>query len=155
MTWWVIGKTFPPDITIVRRNIGKNSVSAKRGYTVGICLFPVPGATHQITGLGLIARSRPLASGLIHAMSSPMVVTFQPLASSLLWRNKHGEVCLTAGRRKGCCKVVFIAPGGLNTKNKHVLGKPAKGHRLRLPAGPWTMQSRRAKHFYPKSAFPP
>src|SRR5579872_531853 len=38
----------------------------------------VPGATPKKPASGLMARRRPLASGLIHAMSSPTVHTFQP-----------------------------------------------------------------------------
>ncbi len=38
----------------------------------------VPGATPKQPYSGLIAYSRPSACGLIHAMSSPIVVTFQP-----------------------------------------------------------------------------
>src|SRR6202051_3716218 len=38
----------------------------------------VPGATPKKPASGLIARRRPLASGLIPAMSSPTVQTFQP-----------------------------------------------------------------------------
>ena len=44
----------------------------------GFVLFDVPGATPKKPASGLIARSRPSASGLIHAMSSPTVHTFQP-----------------------------------------------------------------------------
>jgi hypothetical protein len=44
----------------------------------GLVWSPVPGATPKKPASGLIARSRPLASGLIHAMSSPTVHTFQP-----------------------------------------------------------------------------
>jgi hypothetical protein len=39
----------------------------------------VPGATPNRPYSGLMARKRPSGLGLIHAMSSPMVVTFQPL----------------------------------------------------------------------------
>src|SRR5580692_133087 len=38
----------------------------------------VPGATPNSPASGLIARRRPVESGLIHAMSSPTVQTFQP-----------------------------------------------------------------------------
>src|SRR6185369_7134299 len=44
----------------------------------GLVLLPVPGATPKKPDSGLIARRRPFASGLIHAMSSPTVHTFQP-----------------------------------------------------------------------------
>src|SRR5712675_1011670 len=44
----------------------------------GFVCREVPGATPKKPASGLIARRRPLASGLIHAMSSPTVHTFQP-----------------------------------------------------------------------------
>src|SRR5690242_19775544 len=47
----------------------------------GFVLADVPGATPKKPASGLIARRRPLASGLIHAMSSPTVVIFQPLSA--------------------------------------------------------------------------
>src|SRR5688572_30061210 len=46
---------------------------------LGLVSQPVPGATPKKPASGLIARSAPFASGLIQAMSSPTVVTFQPL----------------------------------------------------------------------------
>src|SRR5580658_7663966 len=45
----------------------------------GLVLSLVPGATPKNPASGLMARNWPLASGLIQAMSSPTVVTFQPL----------------------------------------------------------------------------
>src|ERR1700722_2646808 len=44
----------------------------------GLVLIDVPGATPKNPASGLIARSRPFSSGLIQAMSSPTVHTFQP-----------------------------------------------------------------------------
>src|SRR5208283_5382527 len=44
------------------------------------CSF-VPGATPKNPASGLIARKTPCSSFLIHAMSSPTVVTFQPSIS--------------------------------------------------------------------------
>jgi hypothetical protein len=46
---------------------------------LGFVSQPVPGATPKNPDSGLIARSFPSFEGLIHAMSSPIVVTFQPL----------------------------------------------------------------------------
>src|SRR5437016_6278251 len=45
---------------------------------LGLVLAEVPGATPKKPASGLIARKAPLASGLIQAMSSPTVHTFQP-----------------------------------------------------------------------------
>src|SRR6266536_827918 len=44
----------------------------------GFVLTDVPGATPKNPASGLIACKRPFASGLIQAMSSPTVQTFQP-----------------------------------------------------------------------------
>src|SRR5579883_865790 len=44
----------------------------------GFVLVDVPGATPKKPASGLIARRRPCASGLIQAISSPTVQTFQP-----------------------------------------------------------------------------
>src|SRR5204863_1566374 len=44
----------------------------------GLVCTEVPGATPKKPASGLIACRRPLASGLIQAMSSPTVQTFQP-----------------------------------------------------------------------------
>src|SRR5262245_23815170 len=44
----------------------------------GLVFGPVPGATPKKPASGLMARSEPSALGLIQAMSSPTVQTFQP-----------------------------------------------------------------------------
>ena len=44
----------------------------------GLVFMDVPGATPKNPASGLIARNCPVASGLIHAMSSPTVQTFHP-----------------------------------------------------------------------------
>src|ERR1700756_1365313 len=44
----------------------------------GLVFTEVPGATPKNPASGLIARRRPLPSGLIQAISSPTVHTFQP-----------------------------------------------------------------------------
>src|SRR5947208_9473549 len=51
---------------------------ASAAMALGLVLTEVPGATPKNPASGLIARRRPLASGLIQAMSSPTVHTFQP-----------------------------------------------------------------------------
>src|SRR5271154_4767319 len=45
---------------------------------LGFVFFEVPGATPKKPASGLMARSLPLSSGLIQAISSPTVQTFQP-----------------------------------------------------------------------------
>src|SRR5918994_304062 len=49
---------------------------------LGLVSREVPGATPNTPASGLIARSRPLPSGLIQAMSSPTIDTFQPFIAS-------------------------------------------------------------------------
>src|ERR1700733_9653357 len=51
---------------------------ASVAIALGLVLALVPGATPKKPASGLIARSWPLASGLIQAISSPTVQTFQP-----------------------------------------------------------------------------
>src|ERR1051326_7503681 len=51
---------------------------ASVAIALGLVLFDVPGATPKNPASGLMARKRPVASGLIQAMSSPTVQTFQP-----------------------------------------------------------------------------
>src|SRR5271155_773925 len=51
---------------------------ARVAMALGLVLALVPGATPKKPASGLMARSLPLASGLIQAMSSPTVQTFQP-----------------------------------------------------------------------------
>jgi len=55
---------------------------ASAAIAFGLVLTDVPGATPKNPASGLMARSRPLASGLIQAMSSPTVVTFQSFSPS-------------------------------------------------------------------------
>src|SRR6516165_4101444 len=45
---------------------------------LGLVFIEVPGATPKNPVSGLMARSFPVASGLIQAISSPTVQTFQP-----------------------------------------------------------------------------
>src|SRR6202163_3467160 len=59
--------------TLVKRVL-RESVS----IALGLVWREVPGATPKKPASGLIARKRPLASGLIQAMSSPTVQTFHP-----------------------------------------------------------------------------
>ena len=47
---------------------------------LGLVAIEVPGATPKYPASGLMAYSLPSSPGLIQAMSSPIVVTFQPSA---------------------------------------------------------------------------
>src|SRR5689334_3003734 len=62
----------------VRATLVKIVLRASVDIAFGFVFTDVPGATPKNPASGLIARRRPLASGLIQAMSSPTVHTFQP-----------------------------------------------------------------------------
>src|SRR3989442_3144701 len=62
----------------VRATLVKMVLRASVAIAFGLVFTEVPGATPKKPASGLIARRRPLASGLIQAMSSPTVQTFQP-----------------------------------------------------------------------------
>ena len=76
----LVGHALPPDAAFGReRDVGEDGVARERGHRVRVGLDATcPGATPKKPASGLIARSRPSASGLIQAMSSPTVQTFQP-----------------------------------------------------------------------------
>src|SRR5579862_4797605 len=62
----------------VSATLVKIVLRASVAIAFGLVCFEVPGATPKKPASGLIARSRPSASGLIQAMSSPTVQTFHP-----------------------------------------------------------------------------
>src|SRR5215475_12380293 len=62
----------------VRATFVKIELVASVAIAFGLVFTDVPGATPKKPASGLIACSRPFASGLIQAMSSPTVQTFQP-----------------------------------------------------------------------------
>src|ERR1700687_1834074 len=63
----------------VRATLVKMEFLASVAIAFGLVLCDVPGATPKKPVSGLMARRRPLASGLIQAISSPTVHTFHPL----------------------------------------------------------------------------
>src|SRR5579863_8373966 len=62
----------------VRATLVKMVLRERVAMAAGLVLALVPGATPKKPASGLMARRRPLESGLIQAMSSPTVHTFQP-----------------------------------------------------------------------------
>src|SRR5271170_2405535 len=62
----------------VSATLVKMVLRASVAMALGLVLAEVPGATPKKPDSGLMARSWPLASGLIQAMSSPTVQTFHP-----------------------------------------------------------------------------
>ena len=76
----LVGEVLPPHVAVVgERGVGEHGVArracgARSGWTCSL----VPGATPKNPNSGLIACRRPSSPNFIHAMSSPMVSTFQP-----------------------------------------------------------------------------
>src|ERR1700678_1873551 len=62
----------------VSATLVKMVLRARVAIALGLVLALVPGATPKNPASGLMARRRPSASGLIQAISSPTVHTFQP-----------------------------------------------------------------------------
>ena len=113
----------PPHVAVVgERGVGEHGVArracaSRSGWTRSL----VPGATPKNPNSGLIACRRPSSPNFIHAMSSPMVSTFQPG----IGRDEHGEVGLAARRRERGGDVVHAALGARDLEDEHVLGEPA------------------------------
>src|SRR6059036_3946396 len=62
----------------VKATLVKIEFVASVAIAFGFVFSEVPGATPKNPASGLIARKQPFSSGLIQAMSSPTVKTFQP-----------------------------------------------------------------------------
>src|SRR5579864_1820271 len=111
-----------------------------------LVLLEVPGATPNNPASGLIARSRPLASGLIQAMSSPTVHTFQPA-------NAGGGMSmekLVFPHALGNAPATYVfSPCGSSTPRMSICSAIQPSSRAMFDA------IRSAKHFLPSSAFPP
>src|SRR5208282_1230606 len=71
-------QTSPSSVSAV---LVKIAFLAQAAIALGLDCSFVPGATPKNPASGLIACNRPRSSILIHAMSSPTVVTFQPSSS--------------------------------------------------------------------------
>ena len=108
----------------VRATLVKIVFRASVAIALGLVAFEVPGATPKKPASGLIARSRPSASGLIQAMSSPTVQTFHPLLERR-GRHQHREVGLAAGAGEGGGHVRLLALRILDAQDQHVLRQPA------------------------------
>src|SRR6202012_2451970 len=87
---------------------------ASVAMALGLVLALVPGATPKNPASGLMARSWPFLSGLIQAMSSPTVQTFQPsnpaggiIMAKLVLPQAEGE----AGATEGFSVVPFFSAG--------------------------------------------
>src|ERR1700690_4349704 len=120
----------------------------REAMAFGFVFIDVPGATPKNPASGLIARSRPPASGLSHAMSSPSVHTFHPMSvkafggtiiAKLVFPHALGNAAVT----------YVLSPWGLSTPRMSMCS----------PIHPWPRALsgaiRSAKHFLPGRALPP
>src|SRR5581483_9926324 len=112
----------------------------------GFVFADVPGATPKNPASGLIARSCPFLSGLIKAMSSPTVQTFQPsipgggiIIAKFVFPQALGNAAAT----------YVFSPSGFSTPTISMCSAIQPSSRAMLEA------MRKAKHFFPSSAFPP
>ena len=109
----------------------------------GLVCSPVPGATPKNPASGLIAYSRP-SPNFIHAMSSPIVSTFQP-------------------SRVGISIARLVLPHALGKAPVMYLTSPSGEVSLRISmcsaiqpsSRAITEAIRSAKHFLPSRALPP
>src|SRR5450755_69032 len=110
----------------------------------GLVTSPVPGATPKKPASGVTAYSRPSAPNFIHAMSSPIVSTFQPARVGIsiarfVLPQALGKAALT----------YFTSPSGAVTFRISMCSASQPSSRAITDA------MRRAKHFLPSSALPP
>src|SRR5262249_19960839 len=110
----------------------------------GFDFMLVPGATPKNPASGLIAYRRPSGPNFIHAMSSPIVSTFQP-----------GTVEISIARfvlpqATGNAPVMyFVLPSGFVNFNMSMCSASQPSSRA------WTDAILSAWHFFPSNAFPP
>jgi hypothetical protein len=107
----------------VSATLVKMVLRASVAMALGLVLPTGAGRDAEEAGFGIDGAQRPLASGLIQAMSSPTVQTFQPFETG--GRNQHGEVGLAAGAGKRGGDVGLFALRILHAEDQHVLGHPA------------------------------
>ena len=112
----------------------------------GLVFGEVPGATPKKPASGLIARRCPFSSGLIQAMSSPTVQTFQPSkpAGGIIM----AKFVFPQALGKAAATYVF-SPCGSSTPRISMCSAIQPSSRAMFDA------IRRAKHFFPSSALPP
>ena len=111
---------------------------------VRVRLVARAGATPKKPASGLMAYRRPSSPNFIHAMSSPIVSTFQPA-------------------KLGTSIARLVLPRGARERAREVLGLPSGEVSLMISmcsasqpsSRAMTEAMRRAKHFLPSSALPP
>src|SRR5256714_8590756 len=124
----------------------KIELVASVAIAFGFVLTEVPGATPKNPASGLIARRRPLASGLIQAISSPTVKTFQP--SKPFGGMSMAKFVLPQALGNAAVKYGF-SPCGFSTPTTSMCSAIQPSSRAMFDA------MRSAKHFLPSKALPP
>src|SRR5580700_9181906 len=119
---------------------------ASVAMALGLVFLLVPGATPKKPDSGLMARSEPLLSGRIQAMSSPTVQTFHP--SKPLGGMSMAKLVFPQALGKAAATYVF-SPAGFSTPRISMCSAIQPSSRAMLEA------IRNPKHFLPRSAFPP
>ena len=110
----------------------------------GLVSSPVPGATPKKPYSGLIAYSRPSSPNFIQAMSSPIVSTVQPSIVGI------SIARLVFPHADGNAPVMYLtSPSG------EVSLRISMCSAIQPSSRAITEAIRRAKHFFPSSAFPP
>jgi hypothetical protein len=141
-----VGHAFPPDVAVVgQRDVREDHVVLQAGHAVVVGLVVGAGRHAEVAGLRVDRVEPAVRFGLIQAMSSPIVVTFQPSmpaagSASRSWsfRRRSGTP-----RRHGACGLGEVTP------------------RISMCSAsqPWSRPiveaMRSAKHFLPSSALPP
>ena len=98
---------------------------ASAAMAFGLVLSDVPGATPKKPASGLIARSRPSASGLIQAISSPTVQTFHPFLKRLAAESASRNLFCRKRSERPPSHKSFRPCGSSTPDDQHVLRHPA------------------------------
>ena len=114
----------------------------------GFVAYDVPGATPKYPASGLIAYSLPSAAGLIQAMSSPTVVTFQPSSANAGGGTSMAKLVLPHALGNAAATYV-LSPCGSVTPMISMCSASHPSSRAIVEA------MRRARHFLPSRALPP
>src|SRR6478752_3304922 len=114
----------------------------------GLVEYDVPGATPKYPASGLIAYSLPSAPGLIQAMSSPTVVTFQPSSANAAGGTSMAKLVFPHALGNAAATNV-LPPSGSVTPMISMCSASQPSSRAIVEA------IRRARHFLPSRALPP
>ena len=131
----------------VSATLVKMTFACSVSIALGLVSYEVPGRDAEVAGLGIDRVQVAVRAGLIHAMSSPTVVTFQP-------SKPRGGISIAKlvlpqalGKRRG--DVASSRPSGDLTPRISMCSASQPSSR------PMTEAMRSAKHFLPSSALPP